>query len=150
MMAKVKVMPYTKKYTNVQNYIAHEAFVAAFIEKHLGNQAVVEFRKVCQKNVKPIPEEASSEAKYEIAYGNWIWMGSYAFSFIRERLGEDGIKQFIRADVEVLKRENASPAMILLRLIRAISPGLAFTMVAKQTVYNLQWLCRFAQVPTME
>jgi hypothetical protein len=35
-MAKVKEMPYREKYTNVLDYIKHEALVPAFIEKHLG------------------------------------------------------------------------------------------------------------------
>ncbi len=144
MMATVKEMSYTEKYTNVQDYIKHEALVPVFIEKHLGKQALADFQRICQEQIKPIPNEASSEAKYEIAYSNWIWMGRCAFSFVRERKGEDGIRLFIRADVEALKRENASPAMFLLRLIRAISPGLAFNMVAKQTAYNLQWLSPYS------
>jgi hypothetical protein len=105
---------------------------------------VVEFLKICQERVKPIPEEASFEAKYEIAYSNWIWIGRSAFSFVRERMGEEGIKQFVLADVEALKRENATPALFLLRLIRVISPGLVFTMIAKQTVYKLQWLSPYS------
>ena len=148
-MAMVKEMPYSEKYTivqnhNRQNYIEHEALVPAFIEKHLGKPAVADFQKVCQEGVKPIPEEASPQEKYEIAYSNWIWMGRCAFGFIRERMGEEGIKQFVRAEVDALKHENASPALLMLKLVRAISPGLAFTMVAKQTTYKLQWLSPYS------
>ena len=140
----VKEMPYSEKYANVLDSIKHEEFIQTFIEKHLGQPAVAEFEKICQERVKPIPEDASHEDKYEIAYGNWIWMGSSAFSFIRERMGEEGIKQFVHADVDHLKRKNASPALFLLRLIRAVSPGSAFTMTAKQTVYKLQWLSPYS------
>ena len=31
-------------------------------------------------------KEAALEEKYEIAYGNWMWMGGNAFSFVRERM----------------------------------------------------------------
>ena len=59
-------------------------------------------------------------------------------------MGEEGIKQFVRAEVDALKHENASPALLMLKLVRAISPGLAFTMVAKQTTYKLQWLSPYS------
>ena len=143
-MAKVKEMSCSEKYANVLGDIKREAFVPAFIEKQLGESAAAEFQKICQEGVKPIPEEASLEEKYEIAFSNWIWMGRSAFSFVRERMGEEGMKQFVRADVEDLKRENASPALFLLRLIRSISPGLAFTMVGKQIAYKLQWLTPYS------
>ena len=90
--------------------------------------------------VKPIPEDASFEDKYEIAYSNWIWMGGTDFNFIRKRLGEEGVEQFKRTEVKVLKRKNASPALLFLRLVRALSSGLAFKMIANQMVYQLQWV----------
>lgn len=71
-------------------------------------------------------------------------MGKSNLSFIRKRLGEDGIEQLKRADVEALKRENASPALLLLRLVRIVSPGLAFSMIAKQMAYQLQWLSPYS------
>ena len=139
-MIKVKVMPISEKYTSVLDYIKHESLVPSFLQQHLGYQAISEFQKICQEGVKTIPENAPIEEKYEIAFSNWIWMGKSAFTFIRQRIGEDGMKQFIRADVETLKRENGSPAMFLLSLIRVISPRLAFTMTAKEMLYKLQWL----------
>jgi hypothetical protein len=143
-MIKVKEMPYSEKYANVQDSIRHESLVPAFIEKHLGKSAVADFQKVCREGVKPIPEDASPEAKYEIAYSNWMWMGRCAFGFVRERMGEEGIKQFVSINVEAIKHRNAGPALFMLKIIRAISPGLAFTMVSKQTVYKLQWLSPYS------
>ena len=144
-MAKVKEMPIVEKYTNVLDHIKYEEeLVPGFIEKHLGKPALEDFQKVCRERVKLVPEEASPETKYETAYSNWMWMGRCAFGFVRERLGEEGIRQFVRADVEALKRENASPALVMLTLIRKISPGLAFTMIAKQTTYKLQWLSPYS------
>ncbi len=143
-MAIVKEMPFSEKYTTVLDKIEREVLAPAFIEKHLGQPAVAELQQIYQKGVKPIPEEASLEEKYEIAYSNWIWIGRSGFSFVRERMGEDGIRQFVRAAVEAIKHQNASPALFLLRLIRAMSPGLAFTMVAKQTAYKLQWLSPYS------
>ena len=103
-MVKVKEMTYSKKYASVlDNIKLDDTFTPSFIEKHLGDQAVDKLQRIWQEGLKPIPEDASVEEKYEIAYGNWIWMGKSNLSFIRKRLGEDGIEQLKRADVEALK-----------------------------------------------
>jgi len=144
-MVKVKEMTYSKKYASVlDNIKLDDTFIPSFIEKHLGDQAVDKLQRIWQEGLKPIPEDASVEEKYEIAYGDWIWMGKSNLSFIRKRLGEDGIEQLKRADVEALKQENASPALLLLRLVRIVSPGLAFSMIAKQMAYQLQWLSPYS------
>ncbi len=145
MMIKVKEMPYSEKYANVLDDMKLvDTFIPSFIQKHSGDQAVAELQGIWRQGMKPIPEDASYEEKYEIAYGNWIWHAKSTFSFIRRQLGEDGIEQFGRAHVEALKRKNASPALFLLKLVRALSAGSAFTMTAKQTIYQLQWLTPFS------
>jgi hypothetical protein len=144
-MVKVREMPYSEKYALAQKNIKFEdEYVPSFIQRHLGNEAVAELQKICQEGVKPIPEGASDEEKYEIAYGNWISIVRSEYSFIRERLGEDGIEKFNRADVEALKRDNAGSALLILKLVRAISPGTAFSMIAKQIAYQLQWASPFS------
>ena len=59
-------------------------------------------------------------------------------------MGEEGIKKFERAEVEALIKKNASPALLLLNLVRLFSPGAAFVMTAKQMGYQLQWLTPFS------
>jgi hypothetical protein len=140
-MVKIKEMPYSEKYAKVIDYMKFdETFFLPFVQKHLGNQAVVELKKIWQEGAKPIPETATFEEKYEIAYGNWIWSEKNAFSFIRKQMGEDSIKKLERAGVEALIKKNASPALFLLKLIKLFSPGTAFAMTAKQMGYQLQWL----------
>lgn len=140
-MVKVKEMPYSEKYAKVlDNMKLYDTCVLPFVQKHLGDQAVVDLQRIWQEGVKLIPEGASFEEKYEIAYGNWIWIAKSNLSFILKQLGESGIEQFKRAEVEALKRKNAGPALFLLRLVRALSPGSAFTMTAKQMAYQLQWI----------
>jgi hypothetical protein len=63
--------------------------------------------------------------------------------FVRKKLGEAGFEQFARADVETLKRKNSSAAS-LLRLVRALSRGFAFTMISKKMAYLWQWLSPFS------
>ena len=144
-MVEVKEMPYSEKYAYVIDSIEYEdTFVPPFIQKHLGDQALVEFQRISQEGLKSIPEDLSFEDKYEIAYSNWISIGKSIFGFIRQQLGEDGIELFKSVDVEALKRKNASPALFLLKLIRALSAGSAFKMVAKKMAYQLQWLSPYS------
>jgi hypothetical protein len=113
------------------------------VQKHLGDQAVSELKGIWQKGFKPIPEGASFEEKYEVAYGNWIWLAKNIYPFVRKQMGEDGLKKFERAEVEALIKKNDSPALFMLKIIRAFSPGTAFVMTSKQMGYQLQWLTPF-------
>jgi hypothetical protein len=143
-MARIKEMPYSEKYAKVIDSMKFdETFILPFVQEHLGDQAAAEIKKTWQEGAKSIPETASFEEKYEIAYSNWIWLAKNTFSFIRKRMGEEGIKRFERAEVEALKRKNASPALLVLKLVRIFSPGTAFTMTSKQMGYQFQWLTPF-------
>jgi len=140
-MQKIKTMPHEEKYAIVLDRIrSHDALLSPFIKKHLDEQALVELKKLWQEGAKSIPEDASVEEKYEIAYGNLMWQGKSNLKFIRMRLGDEGIEQYKLEQVEELKRKNASPALIILGLLRIISPRSAFTMAAKKMAYQIQWL----------
>jgi len=144
-MVKIKQMPYGEKYAKViDNMKFDETFILPFVQKHLGDQAVSELKGIWQKGFKPIPEGASFEEKYEVAYGNWIWLAKNIYPFIRERMGEDGLKEFERAEIEGLIKKNASPALYMLKIIGAISPSTAFAMTCKQMGYQFQWLTPFS------
>ncbi|MFH0812164.1 MAG: hypothetical protein V2A69_04930 [Pseudomonadota bacterium] len=94
-MVKFKEMPYSEKYAKViDNMKFDETFIVPFVQKYLGNQAVAEVRKTWEEGIKPIYEGASFEKKYEVAYGNWIWLAKNIYSFIRKQMGEDGLKKF--------------------------------------------------------
>jgi hypothetical protein len=144
-MVPVREMPYSEKYAKViDNMKFDETFILPFVQKHLGDQAVAEVRKTWQEGMKPIPEGASFEEKYEVAYANWIWLAKNIYPFIRKRMGEDGLKKFERAEIEGLIKKNASPALLMLKIIRAFSPGTAFGMTTKQMGYQFQWLTPFS------
>jgi len=142
-MPSIKEMPYNEKYAIMLDNI-NDTFTPSFVQKYLDNQAVLELQRIWKEGIKPIPEDTSFEEKYEIAYGNWIWMAKNSYTFIREKLGEDGIEKFKRAEADALKRKNASPALLLLKLIRAISPSTAFKMIANKFSYQLQWITPFS------
>ena len=141
----LKEMPYSEKYARVtDNMKFDETFILPFVQRHLGNQTVAELKKTWQEGAISIPAHALFEEKYEIAYSNWIWLAENVYSFIRKQMGEDGIKKFERAEVEALKRKNAAPALLVLKLVRSFSPGTAFTMTAKRMGYQFQWLTPFS------
>ena len=143
-MVKVKEMPYSEKYAKVIDSMKFdETFILPLVQKHLGDQATAELERIWHEGIKSIPESASFEEKYEIAYSNWISVARTAYSFIRKQMGEEGIKKFERADVDALKRKNAGLGLFLLGLIRVFSPGYAFSMTAKQMAYQLQWITPF-------
>ncbi len=143
-MIKIKQMPVKEKYALLLATVKQDSFTPDFIEEKLGRQAREEYQEETRKVSKPVPQNASEKEKYDIEYGNWISTGGVAFDFIRQRLGEDGLKQYIRADVEAIKRANASPVFLLLKLIKLVAPGTAFKLMANQMAYKLQWLTDYS------
>lgn len=144
-MAENKEMPFSVKYeTVIDNIKFDESFILPFVQKHLGDQALSELKDIWQKGFKPIPEGSSFKEKYETTYGNWIWLAKSIYPFIKEKMGEDGLKKFESAEVEGLIKKNSSPALFFLKFIRFFSPGTAFTMTCKQMGYKLQWLTPFS------
>jgi hypothetical protein len=144
-MVAVKEMPYSEKYAKVTDNIKFdESFILPFVKKYSGDQAVSELKGIWQKGFKPIPEGASFEEKYEVAYGNWIWLAKNIYPFIRKEMGEDGLKKFEDAEVKALIKKNASLALLFLKIIRLISPSTAFAMTCKQMGYQFQWITPFS------
>ena len=144
-MAKVKEMPYEEKYSMViDNIDYHESAVMPLVGEIFGEQTMAELKKMSQEEIQPIPEAASCEEKYEIAYSNWIWSGKSVYKLIRGKMGEEGINKFERPNVELRKQKNASPALFILGLIRLFSPTSAFNMTARKMAYQLQWLSPYS------
>lgn len=144
-MVEVKQMPYEEKYNSVLSYMKMlQGFVLSLVNEDLGDQKLEELKRIWQEELKPVPEDASYDEKYEIAYGNWTrnWQSSY--SFVLKNMGQGGAEKFKLANVEGLKRKNSSPALLMLNFMRAISPGTAFKTLAKQMTYQLQVFSPFS------
>jgi hypothetical protein len=138
-MIKIKEMPFKEKYIMVLSNMKIEEPGIAFIEKNLGKQGVTDLEKEFQKGIKPIPDSATDREKYDLASSNLAWMGGTKYDFVKSRLGEEGVNQCLQVDVGFLKTVTPRPALILMGLIRAISPGAAFTMMVKQMAYKFQY-----------
>jgi hypothetical protein len=144
-MVKIKEMPYSEKYYKTLDYMELlDTFVPPLVQKHLGNEKVTELQKIWLDGLTPVPADASFEEKYEIVYGDWVRKWSNAFKFVQTHLGEEGIEEFKYADVNALKKKSSGFALYLLKVVRAISPSLAFSMVAKQLSFQLQVFTPFS------
>jgi hypothetical protein len=139
------VRAYSEKYAKViDNMKFDETFIVPFVREHLGDQAVAEVRKTWEEGIKPVPEGASFEKKYEVAYANWIWLAKNIYPFIRKQMGEDGLKKFERAEVEPSSVYVKNHRVDKEKCQRAFSSGTAFGMTAKQMAYELQWLTPYS------
>jgi len=143
-MVKIKEMPFAEKYAHVLEYTKLlETFVPPLLRKRPGDKAIMELKSRWDKAVQPIPDGASDETKYEIAYHNWIRQWEGALNLVRAELGEEGVEEFTRADVDTLSKENSGPALLLLKVMQTLSPNFAFSLTAKQMAYQLQWFTPF-------
>jgi hypothetical protein len=144
-MIETKQMPYDEKFGGVLDYMKLlDGFVLPIVEKDLGAQKVAQLKAIWQNEAKTIPEDATDEEKYEVAYGNWLRKWASAFSFVSVNLGERGVAKFKHEANEALKRKASSPALFLLKLMRAVSPPTAFRTLAKQMSYQLQVFTPFS------
>jgi hypothetical protein len=135
---KIKEMSYKEKYTGALSYIKLESYAMDFVSDHLGKEAAEELQKEWENGIKPVPENVPDKEKYEIVLSNWAWMGGTAFDMVRDRLGEEGINQLVQADAKAMVKGIPRAAVLLLKFIQAISPGMAFNMLAKQMVNMTQ------------
>jgi hypothetical protein len=145
---EVKQMPYEEKYRGILDEMKMcKGFVLPIVEKDPGVQKAAEFETIRKDAMKLIRDDASYEEKFEIAYGNWTRNWTSAYNFVEANLGKKGIEKFkheaVRANVEELKRKAGRPALLLLKLMRAVSPSTAFRTLAKQLSYQLQMFTPF-------
>jgi len=138
-MVEIKEMPYDEKYSGVLSYMKLlDDNVLSLVEKELGAQKVAELRTFWQNVTQTIPEDATYEEKFNIAYGNWVRKYVSAFNFVSDNLGKNGVEKWKDWAVENLKRKSSSPALFLLKLMRAVTPQTAFRTFAKQVSYQMQ------------
>ncbi len=99
-MVKIKEMPFKAKYEFcVNGMTALEAFGFPLVKERLGDGKLDELKSMLQKQSKAIPEDASYEVKYEIAYSNWLRNWQSAYDLVRNELGESGTEEFVRRAV---------------------------------------------------
>jgi len=132
-------MPQREKYRAVSRSIGSaRQYVGAFIRQYLSEQAMNEFQKNWDEYTKEPPESQSEAEKYEFGYNNWITMAKSTYRYVR-LIGNEGIPQFERAEIEMLKRKSNVFTLMVLSVLRKIAPGHAFRMVAKKLAYEMQW-----------
>ncbi|MFP3985867.1 MAG: hypothetical protein ACLFU9_07915 [Candidatus Bathyarchaeia archaeon] len=144
-MVEIKEMSYDEKYSGVLGYMnLLDDYCLPIVEKELGAQKVAELKRIWQNEEQPISEDATAQEKFETVYGNWVRKWAGAFNFVSANLGEKGVEKFKYEAIEALKRKSASPALFLLKIVRVLSPQVAFRMLAKQMSYQLQVFTPFS------
>jgi hypothetical protein len=138
-------MPYQEKFAAVMKSIElYESILPQFVAVHLGEDAVDELQEEWQKGIKRLPILGSPEEEYQSAYDNWIWIAKTSFHFVRELMGEDGVRKLEQSLLHALIQRNKGWSLVMLNLVRLVSPDQAFKMLADQFSYNLQWLTPYA------
>jgi len=140
-MNAIKVMPDQEKYTMVSDFTRSiDKFALPFFRDQAGEAVEEALIKAWQGGTIAIPDSATDQEKYEIAYENFIWKASKVYELLREELGEESIDQYVQIEIDYLIRENDSLAVKMLSMIKKISPRLAFNLVANQLTYQMQWI----------
>lgn len=138
-MVEIKEMSYREKFEEVLNGMKFvEGYVMPFVKEKLGNEEIKSLRGIWEEESERIPEGASDQEKYEIAYRNWLRNWESAYRLVRDNLGEAGIEEFKQAAVEANVRKNAGFSLSLLNFVRSISPQTAFKTFSKTMAYKLQ------------
>ena len=146
-MVELKRMSSNEKFNRLLDTMEMEKeFIIPFVSMNLGRHALEDLHSMWSEGVNVIPVDATDIDRYEIAYGNWVRMAKNSYRFIRERMGDVGIKQFERAHIDALKKQNAGVSMALLKIVRSVSPGTAFTFMARQILYEIQWFTPFSLI----
>jgi hypothetical protein len=137
-MVSVKEMPYQEKYDEILKYMdVTKGFAIPLVKEELGKAKVKELQDLWKKESEPIPEGASDKERYEIAYRNFMRNWVSAHNFMRENLGEHGVKKFMSAAIEGWKRRYSSDAL-LLKIVGSVTRKTAFQTLAKKLAYKLQ------------
>lgn len=140
-MKNLKIMPFKEKRELVEDNIAYgEKTIQQFISQEVGKEKALKHMESLRNTYAPITENITEEEKYETLYSNWIGLCRSNFSFIREHLGEEGVRRFVNFAAIGLIEKNKGPAVSFVNFFHKLSTKLAFNMIMKDMSYRLQWL----------
>ncbi len=136
----MKQMPLNKKYSCAAQSVRRATrYVMAFMQPRLNEHDFREFRDTWNSNMLSVRGAENVGERYDVVYRNWIWLARYTYSSVRARLGEQGIRQFERAEIEAMTRSTNKATLLALGLLKTIAPGMSFKLVATQLAYEMQW-----------
>jgi hypothetical protein len=143
-MVMFKEMPYNQKLEGILEYKKLvEGFAPQLVNSELGKEKVNELYNLWKKESELVPNDASDQDKYEVAYRNFLQNWLTANRFMTENRGEDGNKKFMSAAINAWKQMHAGTANKL-RLLGSVSSKTAFRALAEQLAYHLQIFSPFS------
>jgi hypothetical protein len=144
-MILIKEMSYQEKTAAVAKYSElYRRVLEQFLAVHQGEENVAELEQIWLKGNERTPVTAAPEEEYRIAYSNWIWTAKSSFRFVRELMGEEGVRKLEQMLLHALIQQNKGWSLVMLNLVRLVSPDQAFRMLTDQLSYSLQWLTPYA------
>jgi|GEM_PF-6606685 len=138
-MAEALQVSFEDRYVMVRNSEEAVRHVSIpFVATHMGEQAIRVLKRMWDEGIQTAPRNATPRQLYETAYGNWLWTLRMAYDLIRERLGEDGVRQFQDAQLRALRTEPGVPGSY--KLLRTFARGKAFKRAAQEIMREFDWL----------
>ena len=116
-MVEIKEMPYNEKYAAVLDGMkSEESYAIPFVKEKLSGEKAKELKESWEKQSEPIPEGASDQEKYEIAYRNWARNFESTYQLVSSSLGEEGVEELKQAAVETNIRNNAGASFFVVKI----------------------------------
>jgi hypothetical protein len=144
-VVKVKEMPYDEKYKRILDSAKLlETIALPIVKEDIGDKKAAELKSTWQKQSENIPESASVEEKYEVAFHNLLRNFQSAYDVINDKLGERGTEKLINGWVKELERQTGGSSLYLYKFIRAIAPQTAFRTAGKQIAYQFQFVTPYS------
>jgi len=138
-MIEIQQMSFEEKLTNIQKYEKNiRSYTRSVVKQELGKEKLEELETLWKKNSKPIPTEAKTEEKYEVAYKNYLQTYVIGEHFMAKYKGDFGMAEFNRAAINSMRKTGATRGTVLAKTMMGVTPKMSFQMIAKEMAYRLQ------------
>ncbi len=138
-MIEIKPMSFDEKLTNIQKYEKNiRSYTRRVVKQELGKEKLEELETLWKQNSQPIPTDAKTEEKYEVAYKNYLQTYVTGEHFMAKYKGHFGVAEFNRAAINSMRKTGATRSNVLAKTMMSVTPKMSFQMIAKEMAYRLQ------------
>ncbi len=138
-MIEIKQMSFDDKLANIKKYEKNiRSYTRSVVKQELGKEKLDELETLWKQNSQPIPTDAKTEEKYEVAYKNYLQTYVIGERFMAKYNGDFGIAEFNRAAINSMKKTGATRSTVLAKTMMSVTPKMSFQLIAKELAYRLQ------------
>lgn len=132
-------MSFSEKLKSIQRFEKNiRSYTSSLVKDQLGTEKLEELKLLWNKDFQPVPQNATDEEKYDVAYRNYMQTFVIAAQFMARNQGDHGIAEFNRVAIESMKRTGATPSNVLAKTLMTFAPKSSFQTIAKELAYRLQ------------